>query len=74
MKKEEKLNELRELQQEEEKDITYIWEELKKIVNSEECTGDNIARIKGIAEALMLRICDLNEVKRMIELLETIEN
>ena len=74
MKKEEKLKELREQKQKEEKGIADTWNECKQIVNNEECNGDTAAKLKGVAGALLLRIWDLREVERAIGLLESIED
>ena len=74
MKKEEKLKELRAKKQKEEKGIADTWNECKQIVSSEECNGDTAAKLKGFAGGLLLRIWDLHEVERAIDLLESIED
>ncbi len=73
MKKEEKLKELKEIKQEEEKGIADTWNKCKQMVNSQECTADTVAELGGTAGALMLRLWDLREVERTIDLLESLE-
>lgn len=73
MKKEEKLKGLKEIEQEMGKGIADTWDKCKQIVNSQECTADTVAHLKGTAGALMLRLWDLREVERTIGLLESLE-
>lgn len=73
MKKEEKLKELREIQQRLQKEIADKWDNLKKMVNDEKCTGEVLINVKSTADSILWKAYDWAEVEKAIKMLEALE-